>query len=112
MSSSITVDGRDIDLDENGFLDHLEDWSENVAKELATREGIVLYDEHWEILHLLREFYQEFTIAPAMRVLVKQVKVKLSPEKASSIYLLKLFPESPAKIACKIAGLPKPTNCL
>lgn len=108
----LRVENTEIPLDENGFLANLEDWSEPLAHELARAEGIELTDNHWEILWLLREFYQEFTVSPAMRVLVKRIKLKLGAEKASSLYLLKLFPESPAKIASKIAGLPKPTNCL
>ena len=112
MTTPITCGGRTLPVDENGFLVKLSDWSEQVAIQLAAQEDIVLTDEHWEIIWLLREFYDQYTIAPAMRVLVKQVKQQLGPEKGSSLYLLKLFPESPAKFACKIAGLPKPTNCL
>lgn len=109
---TLLVNNSGIATDENGFLTHLEDWTPAVAEALAAQENIVLTDDHWEILHLLRHFYEEFTISPAMRVLVKQIKLQLGIEKASSIYLLSLFPESPAKLACKIAGLPKPTNCL
>lgn len=109
---NIEVGEARIELDGNGFLVNLDDWSEPVAEELAKLENIKLTAEHWEILYLLRRFYKEFTIAPAMRVLVKQLKLELGASKASSLYLLRLFPESPAKIGCKIAGLPKPTNCL
>ncbi|BFM07142.1 TusE/DsrC/DsvC family sulfur relay protein [Halioxenophilus aromaticivorans] len=106
------LESNTIATDDNGFLLHLDDWSPEVADQLAQQEGITLTPAHWEILNLLRQFYQDFTISPAMRVLVKQIKLQLGTDKASSIYLLQLFPESPAKIACKIAGLPKPTNCL
>lgn len=112
MTDSLTINGKCYELDENGFLANLEDWNESVAEAIATQEGIQLNTAHWEIIWLLRDFYQEFTIAPAMRVLVKQVKNKLGSDKGSSVYLLRLFPESPAKLASKIAGLPKPTNCL
>lgn len=110
--SSIHTDTGVIALDENGFVVDLADWSESVAMQLAQREGLELTDQHWEIIYLLRRFYADFTIAPAMRVLIKQIKKELGAEKASSVYLLGLFPGSPAKISCKIAGLPKPTNCL
>ncbi|WP_317928795.1 TusE/DsrC/DsvC family sulfur relay protein [Halioxenophilus sp. WMMB6] len=112
MSSLRLASGESVALDENGFLANLDDWNEAVAQLLATEEGLELTESHWEIIWLLRDFYNTYTISPAMRVLVKQIKAQLGPEKASSIYLLKLFPESPAKIASKIAGLPKPTNCL
>jgi tRNA 2-thiouridine synthesizing protein E len=75
-------------------------------------EGIELQEPHWEIIYLLRAFYAEFDLSPAMRPLVKYVGIKLGSDKGRSIYLLKLFPGSPAKIASKIAGLPKPDNCL
>ena len=99
-------------LDDQGFLVDLNEWTETLAEEIALNEGIHLTPDHWEIIKLLREFYLEFNISPAMRILVKQTKIKLGEAKGNSHYLLKLFPGSPAKLASKIAGLPKPTNCL
>lgn len=101
-----------INVDKEGFLRNLEDWNESVAKQLAHQEAIQLNDQHWEIIYLLRAFYQEFGLSPAMRPFSKYIKQHLTAEKASSIYLLTLFPGSPAKLASKIAGLPKPDNCL
>ena len=98
--------------DKQGFLVNLNDWNEDIAHAIAKEENFVLTDEHWEIIHLLRRFYHEFDLSPAMRILVKYVKQNLGAEKGTSIYLLSLFPNSPAKLASKIAGLPKPTNCL
>ncbi len=103
---------RSVSVDDQGFLLDLNDWSEALAEEIALSEGIHLSADHWEIIFLLRAFYQEFDISPAMRILVKQTKLKLGEDKGNSHYLLRLFPGSPAKIASKIAGLPKPTNCL
>jgi len=100
------------ETDKDGFLINLDDWSVDVAEQLAQAEAIELTEEHWEILNALRDFYREYDLSPAMRPLSKYLKQELSPEKASSIYLLKLFPGSPAKIAAKIAGLPRPENCL
>jgi len=111
MNTRLEIDISSL-VDDHGFLCDMTSWNEQIATELAATEGIELTAEHWEIIYLLRDFYAEFTLAPAMRVLVKQIKHNLGSEKANSIYLLKLFPESPAKIGCKIAGLPKPTNCL
>lgn len=98
--------------DKQGFLINLDDWSEVLAHEIALEESIALTDDHWEVIHILRQFYQEYAISPAMRILVKTVKQQLGDDKGNSIHLLSLFPGSPAKIASKIAGLPKPTNCL
>lgn len=99
-------------FDKEGFLLQLENWSPAVAEQIARAEGIDLTAEHWEILELLRTYYREFDASPAMRPLVKYCTLKLGADKGRSIYLLSLFPGSPAKIGSKIAGLPKPENCL
>ncbi|MFE8069789.1 TusE/DsrC/DsvC family sulfur relay protein [Marinobacteraceae bacterium S3BR75-40.1] len=101
-----------IEVDKEGFLQDPSQWSEAVAEETAAREGIALTDAHWEIIRVLRQFYERHDEAPAMRLLVKAVRHDLGEDKGNSIYLMQLFPGSPAKLASKIAGLPKPTNCL
>jgi tRNA 2-thiouridine synthesizing protein E len=74
--------------------------------------GDYMTPEHWEVVNFLRGYYNEYQIAPAIRVLVKQMKVAFGPEKGNNKYLYELFPYGPAKQACKIAGLPKPTGCI
>lgn len=98
--------------DAEGFLCNMEDWNIQAADIIANEEGITLTDAHREIIHALRDFYAKFGLSPAMRPFTKYLKDKLGKEKSTSIYLLQLFPGSPAKIAAKIAGLPKPDNCL
>ena len=99
-------------FDKEGFLRDLDDWTPEVAAQIATGEGIQLTPAHWEVLNLLRTYYAQYDASPAMRPLVKYCALKLGIEKGKSIYLLGLFPGSPAKIGSKIAGLPKPDNCL
>lgn len=108
----LQINGRDIALDKDGYLMNLDDWDGDIAEALASQEGITLTPAHLEIIWLLQEFYREFDLSPAMRALVKYTEKKLGAEKGRSIYLLELFPPSPARIASKIAGLPRPTNCL
>ena len=110
--SDIEIGGRRIALDKEGFLRDREDWSPAVAEYLAEAEGITLTEAHWQVITLLQGFYREFELSPAMRPLVKYVGQHLGADKGRSIYLMQLFPPSPAKIGSKIAGLPKPTNCL
>jgi|TARA_R110000868_G_scaffold266000_4_gene524879 tRNA 2-thiouridine synthesizing protein E len=110
--SDILVDGEAIALDKEGFLLDLQDWSESVAAALAEREGISLTPAHLEVIQALRNFYQTYQLSPAMRPLVKYVGQQLGKEKGTSLYLLRLFPGSPAKFGAKLAGLPKPDNCL
>jgi len=102
----------DSDFDKEGFLRNLAAWEPQVAQQIAKSEHIVLTPAHWEILHQLRAYHREFDSSPAMRALVKYCASNLGPEKGKSIYLMTLFPGSPAKIGSKIAGLPKPDNCL
>jgi tRNA 2-thiouridine synthesizing protein E len=108
----LTFNNQVIALDKEGFLVNLHDWNEEIANRLAQNEQIYLTTEHWEIINLVRDFYQTFQISPSMRALVKRTAQILGEEKGKSIYLLKLFPVSPARYSCKIAGLPKPANCL
>jgi len=99
-------------FDEEGFLRKLSDWEPQVAEQIARAESLDLTPAHWEVLQLLREYYREYDASPAMRPLVKYCALKLGPDKGRSIYLMSLFPGSPAKLGSKIAGLPKPDNCL
>jgi TusE/DsrC/DsvC family sulfur relay protein len=108
----LIVADRIISTDPEGFLTTLADWDEAVACALAEAEGIKLTQEHWEVIWFLRNFYQEYQIAPAMRVLIKALAGKLGPEKGNSIYLHTLFPGGAAKQSNKLAGLPKPTRCI
>jgi tRNA 2-thiouridine synthesizing protein E len=109
---TLQLNDKTIAVDKDGFLVNLGDWNRLVAEQLASHEQIVLTPQHWEIIDLLRQFYQQFELAPAMRPLIKFIGLQLGKEKANSLYLLQLFPGSPAKLAAKIAGLPKPDNCL
>ena len=99
-------------VDQDGYLRDLADWSEAVAVELSRLEGLELDDRHWAVLKIARAFYQRTNVSPEMRPLVRSVKETLGPEQGNSIYLMTLFPDSPAKLVAKIAGLPRPTNCL
>lgn len=98
-------------LDKDGYLQNLDDWNESVAEILAAHEGIQLGEAHWEIIYLIRAFYREFALSPAMRPLTAYTREKLGREKGQSIYLLGLFPPNAALVGSKIAGLPRPANC-
>lgn len=96
-----------------GFLESPADWTPETARVIAGESDISLTENHWEIIWLLREFYKEHEMSPpSNRLFVKAVKEQLGEEKGNSIYLMGLFTGKPAKTACRIAGLPRPTNCL
>lgn len=110
--SDLQVNGQTIALDKDGYLADRHNWNDAIAAALAAREGLELTAEHWEILHLLQAFYAEFQLSPATRPLIKYVALKLGPDKGNSLHLNRLFKGTPAKLAAKLAGLPKPTNCI
>lgn len=112
MANTVVVSNRTLPLDNDGYLADLNDWSEEVASELARQMEIELTPAHWEILHLIRDFHKRRGLSPVMRILVRLVENECGSDKGNSLYLLKLFPESPARVACRIAGLPRPVNCL
>ena len=99
-------------FDSDGYLKSLQDWSEGVAAEIAAQENLELTPEHWEVIALTREFYQQHQLSPATRALVSLIKRELGINKGTSRYLMKLFKGQPAKLVNKIAGLPKPDNCI
>ena len=95
-----------IEVDEDGFMQEPDQWNDAVAKALATTEGVDnMTDEHWKLVNYLREYYLKFGIAPMIRKLCKETGFPLK-----KVY--ELFPSGPAKGACKVAGLPKPTGCV
>ena len=110
--STIDVSGKSYEVDEEGYLIDLSQWNEELAGEIAKAEKIDMTQNHWEVVNFLREYYSEYQIAPAVRVLTKAIGKKLGAEKGSNSYLYELFPYGPAKQACKYVGLPKPTGCV
>jgi len=109
---SIEVNGTTMETDEEGYLENLNEWVPEVANVMAALEDTELSDSHWEVINFLREYYEEYQIAPAVRVLTKAIGKKLGKDKGNSKYLYELFPYGPGKQACKYAGLPKPTGCV
>jgi tRNA 2-thiouridine synthesizing protein E len=103
---TIDIKGVSYSVDEDGFLENPEIWNAQVATDFATTEGVeALTEAHWKVINYLRNYYLEFGIAPMIRKLCKETGFKLN-----EIY--ELFPSGPAKGACKLAGLPKPTGCV
>ena len=109
---TLQVNGKTYDTDEEGYLANLSDWSEELAAKMAEMDECELTSNHWEVIKFLRGYYEEYQIAPAVRVLTKAIGKKLGKDKGNSKYLYQLFPYGPAKQACKYAGLPKPTGCV
>jgi len=98
--------GVDVEIDEDGFIQDPCCWSEAVALDLAKTEGVeAMSEDHWKLVNYLRDYYQKFGMAPMVRKVIKETGFD-----QKRIY--ELFPSGPAKGACKVAGLPKPTGCV
>ncbi len=106
------VNGQTVECDEEGYITNLSEWSKELAEIIAKKEDLEMNDDRWEVVNFLREYYDEYQIAPAVRVLIKAAKKSMGPDKGNNKYMYELFPYGPAKQACKIAGLPKPTGCV
>ncbi|MDH5395476.1 MAG: TusE/DsrC/DsvC family sulfur relay protein [Gammaproteobacteria bacterium] len=109
---AIDINGKMLEVDEEGYLENLNEWEPDVATVMAKLDDTELTESHWEVINFLREYYEEYQIAPAVRVLTKAIGKKLGKDKGNSKYLYELFPYGPGKQACKYAGLPKPTGCV
>ncbi|HUL58596.1 MAG TPA: TusE/DsrC/DsvC family sulfur relay protein [Anaeromyxobacteraceae bacterium] len=102
----LRVNENVLELDEDGFIQQPEKWDNAVALALAETEGVsALTPQHWKLVNYLRDYYLKFGAAPMIRKVCKDCDMKLN-----EIYAL--FPSGPAKGACKVAGLPKPTGCV
>ncbi len=104
--ATVTYGGKQIEIDEDGFIQDPSAWDEAVANDIAKTEGVeAMSEDHWKLVNYLRNYYQEYGIAPMIRKLCKETGFKLK-----DVY--DLFPSGPAKGACKVVGLPKPTGCV
>jgi len=102
----VNLGGKDVEVDEDGFIQDPADWNKALAEAIAKTEDVeAMTEDHWKVVEYLRDYYLKFNIAPMIRKLCKDTQMDLK-----KIY--ELFPSGPAKGACKIAGLPKPTGCV
>ncbi|MGO9614075.1 MAG: TusE/DsrC/DsvC family sulfur relay protein [Dissulfurispiraceae bacterium] len=104
--------GKSIEVDEDGYVINLDDWSKELAVHMSEKDGMHLTEAHWEVINFLRDYFQKYQIAPMIKILVKEIGKVMGPDKGNTKYLYQLFPDGPAKQACRYAGLPKPTGCV
>ncbi len=104
--TTMTIAGHTVDRNDEGFFEDPDQWTEDIAVEVAREEGIdELTPRHWEVIHFVRAEYAEKGTGPTVRVLGKTSGVPVKE-------LYQLFPKGPAKVAAKIAGIPKPRGCI
>ncbi len=106
------VNGQTIQLSEAGWLENLDEWSEELAHEVAKNEQIdELTPEHWDIINLARDFFHENGIVCEPRKFSKLLKKNFGADRSSQKYIYSLFPQGLIKCANKVAGLPRPKGC-
>lgn len=104
--AKILLGGIEVEVDEDGFLQEPDKWTEAMAEDIAkTEEAFPMNEDAWKLVRYLRKYFLDFGIAPPIRMVTKQSGLDLK-------YIYKLFPGGPAKGACKVAGLAKPTGCV
>jgi tRNA 2-thiouridine synthesizing protein E len=104
--STTTIASTPVSFDAEGFLTDPMQWSEELAPEIARDAGIPeLTPRHWQVVTFMRTTYLETGQAPSIRSLGKQSGVPIKE-------LYELFPKGPAKLAARIAGIPKPRGCI
>lgn len=106
------VNGKNIETDNEGFLLHPEDWNHDVAEKLADSVEVKMTDDHWQIVELVREYYEINHSVPEARILLKDLGGQIGKEKATRKYLYSLFPYGYGQQACKIAGMRKPLKLM
>lgn len=106
-NKSFEINGVEIMLDEDGFMQSPEMWNEEVGKKIAKELAGVpeMTEEHWKLIRYLREYWETFGVCPPIKMIVKKTGITLEK-------MYELFPDGPAHGACKVAGAPKPTGCV
>ena len=102
--------GRQIEVDERGYLVDPFAWERKMAEVMAANDGLTLTEAHWEIINFLRNYYEKYWISPKIKIMVKEVGKALGWEKGNTRYLYNLFPDGPAETSCRYAGIPNPTT--
>ena len=101
-----TIADTEVEVNDEGFFVHPEQWSDAIGVEIARTAGIdPMTDRHWQVVRYMRQQYLDTGTAPSIRALGKASGVPVKE-------LYQLFPKGPAKLAAKIAGIPKPRGCI
>jgi len=104
--------GERVAIDEKGYLLDWQSWSPAVASAMAKADGVKLTDDHWRVLELFRQYFEQYEIEPPMRALVRLARECLGEARGNSRYLYQLFPDGPGTQGCRYAGLPRPVSCV
>ncbi len=107
----LNVAGKSVETNEQGYLLNLGDWSEDFTETVAKNDGVDLYNDHWELILYVREYYEENQVCPTMHKVVRELGKKntnFHNQKEYEKHIYSLFPRDPMHEVCKLAGLPMP----
>lgn len=106
QTRKLKVNGVDVETDVEGYLRHLEDWSEDFARAQAHEESLELTAEHWEVIRFLRSYYQEHGVQAQVRVMIRNFEKVWGSDRGNNLYLHAIFPRGgPQKQGNRLAGL-------
>lgn len=106
LKDTVRVGDREIEIDSEGYLRRLSDWSEDFARALAQREGLVLTEAHWELIRFLRQHYAEHGVQAQVRVMIRHFTARWGAQRGSNHHLHEMFPRGgPQKQGNRLAGL-------
>jgi tRNA 2-thiouridine synthesizing protein E len=106
VTRSLPVAGRQVQTDSEGYLLDLDDWSEDFARAEAQREGLVLTDAHWQVIHFLRNYFHEHRVQAQVRTMIRHFTQAWGPQRGNNHSLHELFPiGGPQKQGNRLAGL-------
>ena len=100
-----TLEGRELHVDEEGFLTRFDEWDDDLARTLAEQIGLTLTDEHWRAIRFLRDDFASKGETATLRRIAALSGIPIKQ-------LFVLFPQKPAKKLAYVAGLPKPHGCV
>jgi tRNA 2-thiouridine synthesizing protein E len=105
---AIQIEGRTIDIDDEGYLVDPGEWTESVAEELARRENLKLDRLHWQVIEFMRGYLEQRQIAPDARYVIRHLADEVGLGEEARTKLFELFPYGYVRQACKIAGMRRP----
>jgi len=103
--STLMLAGQTIDVDAEGFLLNPDQWTAEIAAELAADVGIALTEQHWQVLDFCRRTNAEKGAPPTVRGITRGTGIATKE-------MYRLFPGGPGILAARIAGLSKPKGCI
>jgi TusE/DsrC/DsvC family sulfur relay protein len=101
-----------VNLDNEGYLTDPSEWDENVALRLADSLSLEMNEERWEVVRIIRDYYEQTTCVPELRRVLKTLKEQFGKDKATRKHVYYLFPYGYGQQACKIAGMRKPLKLM